>query len=82
MDAYLADYQKRLAHDQQFPDEPKQVLEGESVSDSSASGQVSVMLVNDRLVEMLLQNRFWLPLKAPGRLQGHKEGTKPVFSRN
>jgi len=27
MDAYLADYQKRLAHDQQFPDEPKQVLE-------------------------------------------------------
>jgi len=52
------------------------------VSDSSASGQVSFMLVNDRLVEMLLQNRFWPPLKAPGRLQGHKEGTKPVFGRN
>src|SRR5207244_11845769 len=52
MNAYLADYQKRLAHDQQFPDEPKQVLEGESVKDSIASGQMSVMAVNDRLVEM------------------------------
>jgi hypothetical protein len=53
--AYLADYQARLAHDQQFPDEPKQILPGESVSGGGAYGQVSVMAVNDRLVEMLLQ---------------------------
>lgn len=30
MQNYLADYQKRLAHDQQFPNEPPQVLPGES----------------------------------------------------
>lgn len=55
MDAYLADYRARLAHDQQFPEEPKQVLGGENVNGDNASGQVSVMAINERLVEMLLQ---------------------------
>ena len=68
---YVADYQKRLAHDQQFPDEAKQVLPGERVgSDGSGdwtavvkqgeqsiqvSGQVSCMLINERILQMILQ---------------------------
>ncbi|PWU09702.1 MAG: hypothetical protein C5B50_26890 [Verrucomicrobia bacterium] len=35
---YVADYQKRLAHDQQFPDEPKQVDPGEEVGGADISG--------------------------------------------
>ena len=69
--AYVADYQTRLAHDQQFPDEPKQVLPGENVgSDAGAgwtaaikqgdesiqvSGQVSCMMINERILQMILQ---------------------------
>jgi hypothetical protein len=53
--AYLADYQERLAHDQQFPEEPKQVLDGESITYSNGYSQIFVMGVNDRLVETLLQ---------------------------
>lgn len=51
---YLADAQKRLAHDQQFPDEPKQIRPGEDVQMSDGkvqvSGQVAVMMINERLL--------------------------------
>ncbi len=45
---YLQDAQKRLLHDQQFPDEPKQLRPGEGVSNQgrshhSVSGQTAVM---------------------------------------
>jgi hypothetical protein len=36
-DDYVADYQKRLAHDQQFPDEPKQIRPGERVGSPDGS---------------------------------------------
>ncbi len=67
---YLTDFQKRLAHDQQFPEEPKQVFPGENGSTRSdgtpsfsiasqddqaqVSGQVAVMGVNERLLQILM----------------------------
>jgi hypothetical protein len=70
-EGYVADYQRRLAHDQQFPDEPKQVLPGERVGSDGGggctavikqgdqsiqvSGQVSCMMINERILQMILQ---------------------------
>jgi tetratricopeptide (TPR) repeat protein len=55
---YLADAQKRLEHDQQFPNEPKQVLPGENVSNADGkmqvSGQVAVMAINEKLFQTLM----------------------------
>jgi len=56
---YVADAQKRLEHDQQFPDEPKQVLPGENITmndgKASVSGTVAVMEINEKLLETLMQ---------------------------
>ncbi len=56
---YVADAQKRLEHDQQFPDEPKQVLPGEDITmkdgKASVSGVVAVMAINEKLLELLMQ---------------------------
>ena len=64
MQDYLADYQKRLTHDQQFPDEPPQVQPGENTGVSTDSdgklqisgpnARVSVMLVNELLFNSLM----------------------------
>jgi hypothetical protein len=55
---YVQDAQKRLLHDQQFPDEPKQVRPGEKIAMSDGrvqvSGQVAVMGVNERLLQIIL----------------------------
>jgi hypothetical protein len=55
---YIADAQKRLAHDQQFPDEPKQLRPGEDVQMTEGriqvSGQVAVMAINEKLLETLM----------------------------
>ena len=55
---YLDDARKRLAHDQQFPDEPKQIRPGEDIRETdgnlNVSGQVAVMSVNERLLTMLM----------------------------
>jgi tetratricopeptide (TPR) repeat protein len=57
--AYLADAQKRLLHDQQFPDEAKQVRPGEDIQVTDGrvqvSGQVAVMAINEQLLKTLLQ---------------------------
>lgn len=57
--AYVADAQKRLEHDQQFPDEPKQILPGENIQvvdgKVEVSGQVAVMGINERLLNTLMQ---------------------------
>jgi hypothetical protein len=57
---YLADAQKRFQHDQQFPDEPKQLKPGEDVRVTEnrvqVSGQVAVMAINERLFQTLMQN--------------------------
>src|SRR5262249_41250655 len=56
---YTADAQKRLEHDQQFPDEPKQIRPGENVTTVDGkvqvSGAVAVMAINERLLQMLMQ---------------------------
>jgi hypothetical protein len=56
---YIADAKKRLDHDQQFPNEPKQLRPGEDVkiTDSGTvqvSGQVAVMAINERLFQTLM----------------------------
>jgi tetratricopeptide (TPR) repeat protein len=49
-------------HDQSFPDEPKQVQPGETISIDptsgrvQVSGQVAVMMINERLLMTLMQN--------------------------
>jgi len=57
--SYLQDAQKRLQHDEQFPNEPKQVRHNEEirVTDNrvQVSGQVAVMTINEQLVQKLLQ---------------------------
>jgi hypothetical protein len=56
---YLADAQKRLKHDQDFPNEPKQVRPGEDIQITEGrvqvSGQVAVMAINEQLLKTLLQ---------------------------
>jgi tetratricopeptide (TPR) repeat protein len=55
---YLADAQKRLQHDQQFPNEPAQLKPGEDVKvvdgKVQVSGQVAVMAINEKLFQMLM----------------------------
>ncbi len=56
---YVADARKRLDHDQQFPDEPKQIRPGEDVRLNQdggvhVSGQVSVMAINEKLFQMFM----------------------------
>src|SRR5258706_11417645 len=56
---YIADAQKRLEHDQQFPDEPKQIRPGEDIQVTDGKvevgGQVAVMGINEKLLEALMQ---------------------------
>jgi len=56
---YIADAQKRLEHDQQFPDEPKQVRKGEEIrvvdGKVQVSGQVAVMTINEKLLQTLME---------------------------
>lgn len=56
---YITDAQKRLLHDEQFPDEPKQIRPNEQVKivdgKTEVSGIVAVMDINERLVQMLMQ---------------------------
>ncbi len=58
-DDYMADARKRLAHDQEFPDEPKQVRPGEQVKTVDGhvqvSGTVAVMDINERSLRLLME---------------------------
>lgn len=57
--SYIADAQKRLQHDQAFPDVPCQVRPGEDIRVTEGrvqvSGQVAVMAINEQLVKTLLE---------------------------
>jgi hypothetical protein len=52
---YMVDAQRRLKHDQDFPDEPKQILPGEDIRNTDGrievSGQVAVMGINELLLQ-------------------------------
>jgi hypothetical protein len=56
---YLADARRRLEHDQQHPDEPRQIRPGEDINLTDGrvqvSGQVAVMAINELLVQKLMQ---------------------------
>lgn len=56
---YLADAQQRLQHDEQFPEEPKQLRPGEDVRRTDGrvqvSGQTAVMAINERLLQSLME---------------------------
>ena len=56
--AYIEDAKKRLEHDQQSPQESKQLKPGEDVkmvdNRVTVSGQVAVMAINEKLFEMLM----------------------------
>jgi predicted Zn-dependent protease len=55
---YLADAQKRLLHDQNSPNEPRQIKPGEDIQKSDnrlqVSGQVAVMGINEKLFQTLM----------------------------
>jgi len=55
---YIADAQKRLQHDLDFPNEPKQVRPGEDIRVTEGrvqvSGQVAVMAINELLLRTLM----------------------------
>jgi hypothetical protein len=56
---YSADARERLEHDQQFPDEPKQIRPGENIrmvdGTVKVSGQVSVMAINEKLFQLFME---------------------------
>ena len=56
---YTSDARRRYEHDIEFPDEPKQVRPGEDIrivdGKVSVSGQVAVMTINERLLQILME---------------------------
>jgi tetratricopeptide (TPR) repeat protein len=58
-DEYKADALRRLQHDEQFPDEPKQVLANENIKvvdgKIQLGGQVAVMAINERLLQTMME---------------------------
>jgi hypothetical protein len=56
---YIRDAQQRLLHDQQFPDEPKQVRPREDIrmedGRTQVAGQTAVMAINERLLQRLME---------------------------
>ena len=56
---YTADAQKRLQHDLDFPDEPKQVRPGENIKITDGrvqvSGMVAVMSINEKLLQRMME---------------------------
>jgi hypothetical protein len=55
---YMNDAQKRLKHDQDFPNEPKQIRPGEDIrmadNKVQVSGQIAVMAINEALLRILM----------------------------
>ncbi len=57
-DQYVTDARRRLEHDQQFPNEPKQLRPGEDVrlvdNKVQVSGQAAVMAINEKMFQAML----------------------------
>ncbi len=70
---YMGDAQRRLDHDMRFPNEPKQVRQGEDVhvvdNRVSVSGQVAVMSINGLLTKVIFDrnpnNEFYVEESFP-----------------
>ena len=60
--AYYSDVQRRMQHDEEFPNEPRQIQPGEDVSvdqvsgKMQVSGQVAVMMINGLLCKVIFDN--------------------------
>jgi tetratricopeptide (TPR) repeat protein len=58
-DEYVSDARKRFEHDEQFPDQPKQLLPGEDARFADGkfqiTGQAAVMAINEKLFQWLMQ---------------------------
>lgn len=56
---YVTDARQRLEHDQEHPDEPKQIKPGENVQvvdgKTQVSGQIAVMTINEKLLQWMIQ---------------------------
>jgi hypothetical protein len=56
---YITDAQRRFQHDQEFPDQPKQLRPGEDVQmvdgKVQVSGRVAVMAINEKLLQALME---------------------------
>ncbi|HTG43151.1 MAG TPA: tetratricopeptide repeat protein [Verrucomicrobiae bacterium] len=56
---YVSGAEKRLQHDEDFPEEPKQLRPGENVQlvkgKVAVSGQAAVMAINEKLLQTILQ---------------------------
>ena len=63
---YVSDAQRRLEHDQQFPDEPKQIRPGEDVrmedGKIQVGGHVAVMTINEALLKALMDKNPDIPI--------------------
>jgi hypothetical protein len=89
--AYIADAQRRLEHDQQFPDEPKQLKPGEDIKVTDGrvqvSGQVAVMGINEKLFQLLMTKNpgasFAMEESSPfSNLYGNATTLGPVLEMN
>jgi len=58
-DEYVAEARKRFEHDQQFPEEPKQILSGEDAKyvdgKFQITGQAAVMGINEKLFQLFME---------------------------
>jgi len=63
---YIADAQRRLKHDQENPNEPRQVRTGENLEWNDGrfqvSGSTAVMAINEKLLQSLLEKNPDLPV--------------------
>ena len=87
-DEYLADAKRRIEHDHQFPNEPKQVLPGEDIRTVNGqvqiSGQTAVMAVNGLLARDILRlnldHEFYIEESFPlAWMYPYLEPAGPIF---
>jgi hypothetical protein len=81
---YINDAQKRFEHDQQFPNEPKQVRDNEQIEikdgKTQVGGMVAVMDINERLLRLLMDKNPELSfaLQESFPLKGIYDGAAPL----
>ncbi len=89
---YTADAKKRLEHDQQFPNEPRQIKPGENVRVDSngvvqATGQIAVMAINARIAKIIFDKNpdreFYVEESFPlDWMYPHLEPAGPIMNIN
>jgi len=85
-DQYTDDATKRALHDQQFPDEPPQLLPGENITlidgraNLTGAGPVATMAIDNLLTQALLKNNPGLSfaLQESGPMQSTYAGSTPL----